>query len=56
MSEKEKQKEALPDQNTNSEALRLYNIVKEITSRGCDVEVKNIKGELKIIKVKRQSL
>ena len=36
------------------EACQIYSLLNEITDNGCDVEVKKIKGRLKIIKVQKQ--
>lgn len=36
-----------------TEACRVYRIIQNITSAGCDAEVKKVKGELKILSVKK---
>lgn len=36
------------------EACQIYSLLNEITDNGCDVEVKKIKGKLKIIRVQKQ--
>ena len=43
-----------PSQEAVQEAYRVYSLLNEITDDGCDVEVKKIKGKLKIIKVQKQ--
>lgn len=43
-----------PSEETLREACRVYSLLNEITDNGCDVEVKKIKGKLKIIKVQKQ--
>ena len=35
------------------EAYRMYRIIQDITNAGCDAEVKKVKGELKILSVKK---
>ncbi len=41
------------EQNCVDEAVRLYKLIDSITAKGCDVEVKRIKGKLKIQTVKK---
>ena len=36
-----------------NDAMRLYEVIKDITERGCDAEVKNVRGVLKVLKVKK---
>ena len=36
-----------------TEAYRVYRILQNITNAGCDAEVKKVKGELKILSVKK---
>lgn len=36
-----------------TEACRVYRIIQNITNAGCDAEVKKVKGELKILSVKK---
>jgi hypothetical protein len=36
-----------------AEAFRVYRIIQNITDAGCDAEIKKIKGELKILSVKK---
>lgn len=36
-----------------TEACRVYRIIQSITNAGCDAEVKKVKGELKILSVKK---
>ena len=36
-----------------TEACRVYRIIQKITNAGCDVEVKKVRGELKILSVKK---
>ena len=36
-----------------TEACRVYRIIQNITNAGCDVEVKKVKGELKILSVRK---
>ena len=36
-----------------TEAYRMYRIIQDITNAGCDAEVKKVKGELKILSVKK---
>ena len=36
-----------------TEAFRVYRIIQNITDAGCDAEIKKIKGELKILSVKK---
>ena len=43
-----------PSEEAVKEAFRVYSLLNEITDNGCDVEVKKIKGKLKIIKVQKQ--
>ena len=35
------------------EACRVYRIIQNITNAGCDVEVKKVRGELKILSVRK---
>lgn len=35
------------------EACRVYRIIQNITNAGCDAEVKKVKGELKILSVRK---
>ena len=35
------------------EAMRLYKVIDSITSKGCDAEVKRIKGKLKVQTVRK---
>lgn len=35
------------------EAMRLYKVIDSITAKGCDAEVKRIKGKLKVQTVKK---
>lgn len=35
------------------EACRVYRIIQNITNTGCDAEIKKVKGELKILSVKK---
>jgi hypothetical protein len=37
-----------------AEAFRIYNLLKTITADGCDAEVKQVKGKLKILKVQKK--
>ena len=37
-----------------TEAYRVYRILQNITNAGCDAEVKKVKGELKILSVKKR--
>ena len=48
-------KQALPAVQTTelTEAYRMYRIIQDITNAGCDAEVKKVKGELKILSVKK---
>ena len=43
-----------PSEEVVREACQIYSLLNEITDNGCDVEVKKIKGKLKIIRVKKQ--
>ena len=43
-----------PSEDAVQEACRVYSLLNEITDNGFDVEVKKIKGKLKIIKVQKQ--
>ena len=36
-----------------TEACRVYRIIQNITNAGCDAEVKKVKGELKILSVRK---
>lgn len=36
-----------------AEACRIYRIIQNITNAGCDAEIKKVKGELKILSVKK---
>ena len=36
-----------------TEACRVYRIIQNITNAGCDAEVKKLKGELKILSVRK---
>ena len=36
-----------------TEAYRVYKIIQNITNAGCDAEVKKVKGELKILSVRK---
>lgn len=36
-----------------TEACRIYRIIQSITNTGCDAEVKKVKGELKILSVRK---
>jgi hypothetical protein len=36
-----------------TEACRVYRIIQNITNAGCDAEIKKVKGELKILSVKK---
>ena len=36
-----------------AEACRVYRIIQNITNAGCDAEVKKVKGELKILSVRK---
>ena len=36
-----------------TEACRVYRIIQNITNAGCDAEVKKVRGELKILSVKK---
>ena len=36
-----------------TEACRVYRIIQNITNSGCDAEVKKVKGELKILSVRK---
>lgn len=36
-----------------AEACRMYRIIQKITNNGCDAEVKKVKGELKILSVRK---
>ena len=42
-----------PKTKEEQEALRLYLALKDITTHGCDAEVKNVKGVLKVLKVRK---
>ena len=44
---------APPKTAEEQEALRLYMLLKDITTHGCDAEVKNVKGVLKVLKVRK---
>ena len=35
------------------EALRLFKVIESITAKGCDAEVKRVKGKLKVQTVKK---
>ena len=35
------------------EAMRLYKVIDSITAKGCDAEVKRVKGKLKVQTVKK---
>lgn len=41
------------EQTCADEAVRLYKLIDSITAKGCDVEVKRIKGKFKIQTVKK---
>ncbi len=41
------------EQTCVDEAVRLYKLIVSITAKGCDVEVKRIKGKFKIQTVKK---
>ena len=43
-----------PSEEAVREACQIYSLLNEITDNGCDVEVKKIKGKLKIIRVQKQ--
>lgn len=36
------------------EAFKVYSLLKAITSDGCDAEVKQVRGKLKILKVQKK--
>ena len=36
-----------------TEACRIYRIIQSITNTGCDAEVRKVKGELKILSVRK---
>lgn len=40
--------------NPEEEAKRLYQMIKQITDKGNDAEVKKIKGKLKIVEIRKQ--
>jgi hypothetical protein len=37
-----------------AEAFKVYSLLKAITDDGCDAEVKQVKGKLKILKVRKK--
>ena len=37
-----------------AEAFKVYSLLKAITGDGCDAEVKQVKGKLKILKVQKK--
>ena len=41
------------EQTRLDEAMRLYKVIDSITAKGCDAEVKRVKGKLKVQTVKK---